>query len=558
MQKQHSFAQVPPPNMQRSVFDRSHEHKTTFDAGYLIPFYCDEALPGDTFSGSLSVFARLATPIKPIMDNLYMDFHFFAIPERLLWDNWPEFNGEREDPVADYETDVPYTMPYIDSPAGGFLGGSLADYMGIPTKVDTSVRASWFRGYNLVWNTWYRDQNLQDHAPVAKGDSGDVVTDYILRRRSKRHDYFTSCLPWPQKGPGVDVPIGTRAPVYGTGIGLPLIDDLSPTYHGYGLVGDSTGINNHLEMRYGAWNDQVGFSGGSVGSYVTNKIIGVATQDQMNNVGNTDGAGLYADLSSATAATINELRQAFQLQHMFERDARGGTRYTEIIRSHFGVISPDARLQRPEFLGGGTIRININPVQQTATGATPLGNLAAYGTASSSGMRIGFSRSFTEHVILLGLVSVRADLTYQQGLNKMWMRRTREDFYWPSFAHLGEQPVYNTEIYATGTIADATVFGYQERYAEYRYKPSLVTGLFRHNATGTLDSWHLSQVLDSTYPTAGDAPPALNEDFITENPPIDRVIAVPSEPHIIMDTHFNLRCARPMPVYSVPGLIDHF
>jgi hypothetical protein len=524
----HNFSQIPKADIQRSSFDRSHGVKTTFDAGKLIPILVDEALPGDTFKLNMTAFARLATPINPIMDNMYMDTHFFSVPIRLLWDNWQKFNGEQIDPGDS----IDYLIPTITSPATtGYGEGSMYDYFGIPTKVpDLEHSALWNRAYNLVWNEWFRDENLQDSLPVSRGDGPDAPGDYTLQRRGKRHDYFTSALPWPQKGAAVQLPLGTSAPVLGIG------------------------------MDTQAWNttDRTVFETNGTGSttYSNTKFIGNAPADPDNNmrveedINNPGFPGIYADLSDATAATINELRQAFQVQRLLERDARGGTRYIELIKSHFGVSSPDARLQRPEYLGGGSSPVNITPVtQQSASDATtPQGNLAAFGTATLNNH--GFSKSFTEHCIIIGMVSVRADLTYQQGLNRMFSRSTRYDFYWPALSHLGEQSILNKEIFADGTATDDSVFGYQERYAEYRYKPSTITSLFRSNATGSLDAWHLSQDFAAL--------PSLNNTFIEDNPPIDRIVAVPSEPDFIFDSHMSLRCVRPMPVYSVPGLIDHF
>lgn len=518
----HQFSRVPNAQIPRSTFDRSHGHKTTFDAGLLIPIYVDEALPGDTFTCNLSAFARLATPIFPVMDNMFMDTQFFSVPVRLLWDNWQRFNGEQRNPGD--STD--FLVPQISTPAGGATVGSLSDYMGIPTGVSgLAFSALWHRAYNLIWNEWYRDENLQNSVVNHTGDGPDPYADYTLLKRGKRHDYFTSSLPWPQKGPGVTIPLGTQAPIHqnfgagyapwsvGSVVGTPLPN--APTL--------TTGPSGELKAN----------------SVAASMII--------------PGGTLYADLSQASAATINSLRQAFQIQKIYERDARGGTRYTELIRSHFGVTSPDARLQRPEYLGGGTTPVNISPVPQTApttaAGETPQGNLAAYGTVGMSGH--AFTTSFTEHCIVIGIVSVRADLTYQQGLNRMFSRRTRFDFYLPALAHIGEQAVLQKEIFADGIPAnDNKVFGYQERFAEYRYKPSIITGLFRSTAPQSLDSWHLSQKFDTA--------PVLGAAFIEENPPIDRVIAVPSEPHFLFDSYINLRCTRPMPVYGVPGLIDHF
>jgi len=513
---QHTFSQVPKANIERSSFNRSHGLKTTFDAGYLIPIFIDEALPGDTFNLSASLFGRLATPITPIMDNIFLDTFFFSVPMRLIWNNWQRFNGEQDDPGD--STD--YLEPIMTSPVGGFTEQSLSDYFGIPTKIaGLPVNSKFHRAYNLVWNEWFRDQNLQDRVVVDKDDGPDDPADYVILKRGKRHDYFTSCLPWPQKGPAVQLPLGTSAPIYA-----------DAPFDGSG------GTSNTLTVR--KTSDD------------TEHALGANVSVVYGANGVTDGADMYANLTDATAATINELRQAFQIQRIFEKDARGGTRYIEMVKAHFGVISPDARLQRPEYLGGFTTNVNLHSVPQTnSTDATsPQGNLAAYGTVSNTGR--GFGHSFTEHCVIIGLVCARADLNYQQGLNRMFSRRTRWDYFWPALSHIGEQAVLNKEIYAQGTSADDEVFGYQERYAEYRYKPSLVTGRMRSNATQPLDIWHLSQEFGSL--------PALNDEFIEENPPIDRVVAVTDEPDFILDCYFSLNCVRPMPVYSVPGLIDHF
>lgn len=509
---EHQFSEVPKATIERSSFDRSHGVKTTFDAGYLVPILVDEALPGDTFNTNMTAFARMATPIFPIMDNVYMDTHFFAVPVRLIWDNWKKFNGEQIDPGDS----IDYTVPTMTAPGVGYSNQTLHDYFGIPTGVGNLEHNSlWHRAYNLIYNEWFRDQNLQDSVQVDKGDGPDTYTNYTLLKRGKRHDYFTSCLPWPQKGDAVDLPLGTTAAVAtsaGTGDALAIYNTNTTSYE-YLNTSGTPYVN----------------SGGGTG---------------------TEARGLFADLSTATSATINQLREAFQIQKLLERDARGGTRYTEIVKAHFGVTSPDARLQRPEYLGGGSTPINVTPIEQTSsTDATsPQGNLAAMATASLTNH--GFTKSFTEHCVILGLVSVRADLTYQQGLNRMFSRQTRYDFYWPALSHIGEQAVLNKEIYADGTAADDNVFGYQERYAEYRYKPSMITGKFRSNDAQSLDAWHLSQEFSSL--------PGLNSTFIEENPPLDRVIAVPSEPHFIFDSYISMKCARPMPVYSVPGKIDHF
>lgn len=521
----HQFSRIPQAQIPRSSFDRSHGHKTTFDAGFLIPIYVDEALPGDTFNMRLTAFARLATPIHPIMDNMFMETFFFAVPIRLIWDNWQKFNGEQENPGD--STD--YKVPLLDAVgAGGFVEGSIHDYFGIPTGIQgIQPTCLHHRAYNLIYSEWFRDQNLQD-APVLRTDDGpDSISSYPKLRRGKRHDYFTSCLPWPQKGDAVSIGLGGFVDVQrGSGT------NTFPRYE------DS--FDNEYRMRVPA----------GLGNSSTNSVWADNTLVESDVEWATGQVGLRVDLSNATAVSINELRQAFQIQKLLERDARGGTRYTEIVRAHFGVISPDARLQRPEYLGGGSSPVVISPVAQTSETATsPQGNLAAFGTTVLNNH--GFTKSFTEHCVLIGLVSVRADLTYQQGLHRMWKRQTRYDFYWPALSHIGEQAVLNQEIYADGNpVNDEAVFGYQERYAEYRYFPSKVTGLFRSSAAASLDAWHLSEEF-STLPVLGDT-------FIQSNPPVDRVIAVQSEPHFLFDGFFNLKCARPMPLYGVPGLIDHF
>jgi len=526
----HNFAMVPRSDIPRSRFSMQKTLKTTFDSGYLVPIMCEEVLPGDTFNVNVTMFGRLATPIFPVMDNLHLDSFFFFVPNRLVWNNWVKFMGEQENP----SDSISYTIPQQVSPVGGYAIGSLQDYLGLPTVGQVgsgntvSHSALPTRAYNLIYNQWFRDENLQNSVTVDKGDGPDsnASTNYTILRRGKRHDYFTGALPWPQKGgTPVSIPIGTSAPVRSDGtLFFQNVSD-SATYTLSRTNADATGV--------------LGLNSG------------VADSTNVKYY-----QGLYTDLSSATAVTINQLRQSFQIQKLLERDARGGTRYTEILRSHFGVTSPDARLQRPEYLGGGTTPINISPIAQTSatnvTGsATPQGNLAAMGTYLAKGH--GFSQSFVEHGYVIGVVSVRADLTYQQGLRRHWSRSTRYDYYFPAFAMLGEQAILNKEIYVTGGSADSNVFGYQERWAEYRYNPSEITGLFRSTASGTIDPWHYAQKFTSL--------PTLNNTFIQDNPPLARNLAVGTGANgqqLLLDAFFNINAARPLPMYSVPGLIDHF
>lgn len=535
----HQFAMIPRADIPRSAFRMQTSHKTTFSAGALIPVYVQEVLPGDSFNVQMTAFSRMATPIYPIMDNLQMESFFFFVPNRLLWNNWVKFMGEQDNPGDS----ISYIVPQLVSPNGGFARLSIYDYMGLPCASNlgannVSVNALPLRAYNLIYKEWFRDENLQNSPVINKGDGPDTLTDYAILNRGKRHDYFTSCLPFTQKGSAVTLPLSGNATV---------------RTNASALVSGS--------QAAAFWNNSTGG-----GAPVSNNVSGFVSSQLIvgtGALGATQGSGLYpsnlyADLSTATATTINALRLAFQTQRLLERDARGGTRYTEIVRSHFGVVSPDARLQRPEFLGGGSSPVNITPIaQQSQTGltggSTPMGTLAGVGT--NLARNHGFSRAFTEHGYILGLVNIRADLAYQQGIRKLWSRTTRYDFYFPVFAMLGEQSVLNKEIYCDGSANDALTFGYQERWAEYRYHPSLITGYFNSTNATPLDAWHLAQKFTAL--------PALNSAFIQDSAAssVQRVVAAgaaAANQQFLCDIFFDQKVARPMPMYSVPGLIDHF
>lgn len=571
----HRFSDAPAMYMRRSKFDRSHVYKTTFNSGKLIPVFVDEVLPGDTARMSVNYFARLATPIKPIMDNIYLDWFFFFVPNRLVWDHWQNFCFEQEDPGDSTDYVIPTTS--ADGNTDNRFLGSLWDYFGLPLNTTggvTGVSALPFRAVFLIWNEWFRDENLQKSVKIQKGDANEVlnsaraseqpswvftsgtniVPGLACPPRGKRHDYFTSALPWTQKGPGVSIGLAGTAsivdPSPATGYLLHSTQTQLAAVSAYG--GDSS---SHGGDRVVQGNGSISFGrrgstdyssvGGFAGNYTD--PITMSAQAASAYLGNDS----YVDLDTSSIFTINSLRTAFQMQKFYERLARGGSRYTEVLRSFFGVVSPDARLQRPEFLGSFTKMVNVNPIAQTSAtnDTTPQGNLSAYGVTAAKFH--GFTKSFVEHGYIIGFVSARADLTYQQGVNKMWLRSTVYDFYWPTFAHLGEQAIELREIYAQGTEADTTVFGYQERYAEYRYKPSQITGKFRSSVTGgSLDKWHLSQFFKNA--------PALNEEFIVENPPINRIVAVTDEPEFLLDIGFRYTTVRPMPMFGTPGLVDHF
>lgn len=524
-QSQHSFAKMPQVNMARSLFNRSHTVKDTYDFDQLVPIYVDEVLPGDTINLNLSTFQRLATQKVPILDNLYIDFFFFFVPNRLVWENWERFNGAQDNPGDSIDYIIPTTTT---PPITGAVVGTIFDKMGIPTQVpDLTLNALPLRGYKLIFNQWFRDENLQNSVDVPKDNGPDAPTEFQLLVRGKRYDYFTSALPWPQKGDAVSLPIGTAADIK-------LKDTL-------GTPAMFKKASDHLSL---GGNDPV-FTLGAPGN------MGFGT-GAIQAVMDPNGT-LYADLSTASAATINQLRQAFQVQSLLELDARGGTRYVEILQAHFNVTSPDFRLQRAEYLGGGQVKINSHPVAQTAptAGSNPQAQLAAFGTAAGTG--IGFAKSFVEHGYVIGLACARADITYQTGLNRMWSRKTRYDFFWPKLQELGEQTILNKEIFAVGSAnyaQDEAVFGYQERYAEYRYKPSEIRGEFRSNFATSLDFWHMAEEFATL--------PVLNSVFIEQTTPIERALAITNGPDMLADYWFDIKHARPMQVYSVPVKLGKF
>ena len=518
----HDFSRAPQAVIPRSSFNRSHGYKATFNAGYLIPFFVDEVIPGDTHNLKTTAFLRFATLLFPLMDNVHIDIQYFFVPMRFLMDNFERMMGYQPNPGDS----TSFIFPTVTSTnTTDFNESTIYDYMGIATKISgVSVNSMPLRAYNKVWNDWFRDQNLQNSVIENVDDGPDAVSDFSLLRRGKRHDYFTSCLPSPQKGTAVELPLGTTAPV--------ISDGTAPQY---------------ISMTNGGYANMI-FDATTTVRLSLNAATGTINDDDVMGF-RTTHTGLQTDLSGATAANINDLRQAISVQRMYERDMRGGTRYVEQLWSHFGVHNGDLRMKRSELLSVYSERMNVNVVAQTSgtgqTGqTTPAGSLTGFGTAVCH--KAGFIKSFTEHGYIIGLISARADLTYQNGTDRMWYASTRFDLYWPEFANLGEQAVLQREILTSGTGTDDDVFGYQEAWAHYRYKNSKITGLFRTNATGTLDSWHLSQDLSGGV--------ALNSTFIVDNPPTTRVKATSGDPDFIMDVYHNLISARPMPMYSVPGL----
>lgn len=542
---EYNFAQNPQVGVSRSRFQRNSDNKTTFNTGDLIPIYLDEVLPGDTHQIDVACVMRMATPIFPVMDNAYCDFYFFFVPNRLLWEHWKEFMGENKETAWTPKTE--YSVPQVTAPAGGWAEGTLADYLGLPTKVEgISVSALPGRAYGLIYNEWFRNQNVTQPTLVevtdatttgkndGRGTNDSAITLAKPLKAAKVFDYYTGALPEPQKGEPIMIPLGGDAPI--------------GAKRENGDEWTNLALSNDRDLKIGGPTD-ASFSR-IVGLDTVAEIYYNVFEGSANKTDDKKNAYLYADLSKVTAATINQLRQAFQIQKLLEKDARGGTRYREVLREHFGVISPDSRMQIPEYLGGYRLPINVSQVIQTSSSddTSPLGNTAALSVTTMN--KPMFTKSFTEHGFIMGLAVVRTDQTYQQGIERMWSRKGRYDYYWPVLANIGEQAILNKEIYAQGNTKDEEAFGYQEAWADYRYKPSKVTGLFRSNAAQSLDAWHYAQDYNAL-PTLSTA---WMEQTDTE---MKRTLAVQSQPDFIADFYFMNKTTRCMPVYSIPGLIDH-
>lgn len=535
---QMDFSRIQTPQIQRSGFARPWKRTPSFDPGWLVPIYVEEVLPGDTINMKISMVARLATLLYPIMDSLYLDTFWFYCPNRILWDKWKRFNGERSTPEESIDITIPVLAPFGEELA--FEDFGIGDYLGLPIGIPIptggvpgapGISALPFRMYNLIWNEWFRSQSTQGPAYFSTGDGPDTLNNFRILNRGKRHDYFSSCLPWPQKGDAVALPLGTLAPIVGDGTAIRLFDGVNGAHIQY----DDTNGNGFLRVTG---------SGGAQGAAPS----GTAPSGDAYLGGGTN-THLFADLSGATAATINDLREAIAIQQLLELDARGGTRYVEQLQAMWGVTVPDYRLQRPEYLGGSSDPMGIHAVAQTAPGSTPQAQLSAFGQMQAMS---SFSYSAVEHGYIMCLVNVRAEITYQQGIHKMWQRSTRYDFYQPPLAHLGEQAVLNRELYFTGTDTDQEVFGYQERWSEYRYSYSYVSGAFRSSYTQSLDSWHLAlkfTALPELIPDAGAG-------FVVDDPPVERVVAVKDKEGeaILLDVAAKADWVRPMPVRSTPGL----